>query len=254
MMATYPGLYELNYDSPPNCPFNELNPSLWLRLHSLHCTNSPPCSIDEPADSCYFRPLHFMIKYGYHAPRTPGSHTTDIKPHNPAYVSLWNLHPHRCRIAFDKLRTSTKLAPIDKPEFVFPLLPVIKSKDLWRHEKLGTNLKVRLTSDISTAGGNEMFCDWKFKFLALHAVTLLISRGDFLTTRDITGFYNRLPAGESLRRFQCFQDPRSYAKDDPRNNLRRPPHTNPGERLGTAAKPPPHSHNKNETDHIYSSV
>ena len=45
----------------------------------------------------------------------------------------------------------------------------------------------------------------------------MICRGDFLSTRDITGFFNRLPAGELLRSFQCFQDPRSYASSSRAN-------------------------------------
>ena len=103
MMASFPGLHELRYDTPPPCPFNEINHRLWLQLHSLHCTNSPPCSISKPAESCYFRPLLFMLTYGYHAPRVPLSSTDDLAEHNPAYISLWNQHPARCSKAFQKL-------------------------------------------------------------------------------------------------------------------------------------------------------
>ena len=218
MMAAYPGLSQLDYANPPKKPFNELDPSLWLDLHSKHCSNLPPCTRTKPAESCYFKPMLFMLTYGFHAPVCPAAAISDIAPHSPAYVSLWNRNPARCAKALEKLMKSTKLQVIKDPELIFPLLPVIRSKDLWRHENEGTDFKVRLTSDISTSGANPLFCDWKFKYLALHAICSLIARGDFLATRDITGFYNRLPAGEFLRRFQCFQDPKSYAKDDASND------------------------------------
>ena len=39
-----------------------------------------------------------------------------------------------------------------------------------------------------------------------------------MATRDIIGFFNRLAAGETLLKFQCFQDPRSYKKTNAANN------------------------------------
>lgn len=218
MMATFPGLLELDYANPPPRPFNELDPGLWLQLHSLHCSNLPPCSRTAPADSCYFKPLLFMITYGFHASMHPEASIRDIRPHSPAYVALWKQNPARCRKALTKLKSSTRLQVISNPELIFPLLPVARGKDIWRHENQGVDFKIRLTSDISTCGANELFRDWRFKYLALHAITKLVARGDFLATRDITGFYNRLPAGELLRRFQCFQDPTSYASNDKIND------------------------------------
>jgi hypothetical protein len=218
MMATFPGLLELNYNNPPPRPLNELDPNLWMQLHALHCSNIPSCSSTKPADTCYFKPLLFMITYGFHAVMHPTASISDIEPHSPAYVALWKQNPARCKKALEKLKKSTKLQVIANPELIFPLLPVARGKDVWRHENHGVDFKMRLTSDISTCGANALFRDWRFKYLALHAITLLIARGDFLATRDITGFYNRLPAGELLRRFQCFQDPLSYAADDKQND------------------------------------
>ena len=67
MMATFPGLTQLDYDNPPTKPANELDPDLWLSLHSQHCSNLPPCTHSKPADSCYFKPMLFMLTYGFHA-------------------------------------------------------------------------------------------------------------------------------------------------------------------------------------------
>ena len=45
----------------------------------------------------------------------------------------------------------------------------------------------------------------------------VVSRGDQLATRDVTGFYNRPTAGEKLRIMQCFQDPRTYKSSSKEN-------------------------------------
>ena len=152
-----------------------------------------------------------MLRHGYQAALEDGCSLTDIRPHSPAYIHLWNQDKTRCSKAFDKLLRSTKLQPIDNPTFVFPLLPVYKGKQLWRFKKFDTEYGPRLAEDITTSGGNAIHADWKIRHLALLAIFAILSRGDFLATRDITGFFNRLPAGELLRRLQCFQDPRSYA-------------------------------------------
>ena len=126
--------------------------------------------------------------------------------------------PERCLKAFDKLQRSTKLQPIKDPAFIFPLLPVYKGKQLWRFKKFGTEFAPRLAEDMTSSGGNDIFADWRFRYLALLAIYSIVSRGDYLATRDITGFFNRLGAGELLRLLQFFQDPRTYAKTARENN------------------------------------
>ena len=141
----------------------------------------------------------------------------DIKPHSPAYVHLWQRDKHRCDAAFEKLIKSTDIKPIDNPTLIFPLLPVYRGKHLWRFERFGTDYLPRITSDITTSGGNKVFLPWRLHYLGLLAIAAVISRGDFLATRDLTGFFNRLPAGKLLRLCQCFQDPRSYADSNSEN-------------------------------------
>lgn len=220
LMFSYPGLHLLDYDNPPACPHNDIDTIEWLRLHALHCRNSPPCTSVKSASSCYFKPLHFMLSCGYQAVLEPGHSWSDIRPHSPAYIQLWNKDSERCARAFDKLLNSTLLQPIDSPLLVFPLLPAYRGKHLWRHMTFGTDYDLRLTSDISSSGGNDIFASWRLRYLGLHALCQILSRGDYLATRDITGFYNRLPAGETLRRFQCFQDPRTYAASTADNNAK----------------------------------
>ena len=130
MLAAFPGLHELDYDNPPTCPFNELDPAKWMYYHSLHCTNSPPCSSRIPAKSCYARPLLYMITHGFHAALRKDASLDSIAVHPSAYVSLWNRHPTQCKTAFKKLRASTRLRTIKDAEFIFPILPVIRGKDL----------------------------------------------------------------------------------------------------------------------------
>ena len=218
-MFSYPGIEDLDYDNPPPiCDYNELNTAEWLRLHCTHCRASPLCTPALISDSCYFKPLHFMLRHGYQAALEEGCSLADIRPHSPAYIHLWNQDKTRRSKAFEKLLSSTKLQPIDNPTFVFPLLPVYKGKQLWRFKKNGTEYDPRWAEDITTSGGNAIHADWKIRYLTLLAIFAILSRGDFLATRDITGFFNRLPADELLRRLQCFQDPRSYADTAKANN------------------------------------
>ena len=162
-----------------------------------------------------------MLKYGFQAHLQPGRLLSDIDVHPAAYIHLWQRDEARCNAAFEKLVKSTDLKPISDPHLIFPLLPTYRKKHIWRFNKFGTDYLPRLASDISTSGGNRIFSPWQLRYLALvhtlHAVCRIISRGDYLATRDITGFFNRLPAGELLKRLQCFQDPRTYRKTSSEN-------------------------------------
>ena len=219
LLRSFPGIDKIDYDNiPPPCPYNELDVELWHKMHATHCRATPKCTATTISDCCYFKPFHYMIRYGFQAALRTGCTTADIQPHSPAYIHLWNKDKERCSRAFSKLFKSTHLQPIDNPPLIFPLLPVIKGKQLWRYEKFGTDFNLRLAEDITSSGGNDIFADWKIRYLALFAIGQIIARGDFLATRDITGFFNRLPAGELLRSLQCFQDPRSYGKTPQENN------------------------------------
>ena len=219
LMFSFPGLQEINYNSPPALPISNMDVNLWQRLHATHCTHVPACSQDHIRDDCYFKPLHFMLKYGFQAHLAPGKSLDDIRPHSPAYIHLWKQDEDRCDKAFQKLLKSTQLTQIPKPKLLFPLLPAYRGKHLWKFRKFGIDYLPRLASDISSSGGNSVFSDWRLRYLALHAICAIISRGDYLATRDITGFFNRLAAGETLRKLQCFQDPRSYASTAQENNI-----------------------------------
>lgn len=216
-MFSFPGIHELNYSKPPPIINSELNTPRWLFYHSRHCSNDPPCSACHIADSCYFKPLHFMLDRGFQAHISPGHTLSEIQPHPAAYIHLWQKDLTRCHTAFDKLLNSTDLTPIEHPRFIFPLLPAYRKKHIWRFQKFGTDYKARITSDITTSGGNSIFSDWHVRYLGLLAVCQVISRGDQLATRDVTGFYNRLPTGDLLRLLQCFQDPRTYSSSNKAN-------------------------------------
>ena len=217
LMFSFPGIRELDYANPPPIIDSDLNTNRWRYYHARHCSNIPPCTPDLISDSCYFKPLHFMLLRGYQAHIMPGCTLHDIQPHPAAYIHLWQQDLTRCHKAFDKLLNSTDLTPIEQPRFIFPLLPAYRKKHIWRFLKFGTDYGARITSDITSSGGNKIFSDWHVKYLGLQAVCQVISRGDQLATRDITGFYNRLPAGELLRLLQCFQDPRTYGNSSKDN-------------------------------------
>ena len=217
LMLSFPGLPDLDYDNPPPAIASDLDIPEWRRLHARHCSNTTRCTSTTTADSCYAKPLIFMLERGFQAALDPNYSPSNIKPHAPAYVHLWQRDKRRCDAAFEKLLNSTDIRPVDDPSLIFPLLPAYRGKHLWRFRKFGTDYLPRITSDITTSGGNSIFLPWHLHYLGLLAVAAVVSRGDFLATRDLTGFYNRLPAGILLRAFQCFQDPRTYAASNTEN-------------------------------------
>ena len=50
------------------------------------------------------------------------------------------------------------------PKLVFPLLPVVRAKDTWRHRQTGEDYKVRLCVDFKNGGLNDMLDDWQFHY------------------------------------------------------------------------------------------
>ena len=83
----------------------------------------------------------------------------------------------------------------------------------------GTDYKVRLTSDSSTAGANDVFADIKFRYWGLDDFGHEVTHDDYISTLDIEHFYNCL-ALALLRQLQFFQDPRSYAKSTAANTAK----------------------------------
>ena len=111
------------------------------------------------------------------------------------------------------LRSDKYIIPCDsKPVFCFPLLPVVRSKDVWRFVEHGVEYKIRLTSDSSTAGAKDLFADIKFRYWGVEDFARLVEQDDFIFSLDIKGFYNCLGAGPLMRKLQFFQDPHSRRK------------------------------------------
>ena len=153
-----------------------------------------------------------MLRHGFHPAYAVDKSHHDIRRHSSAYLQLWYQDKSRCEKAFEKLKKSVQLQSIVKPALVFPLLPAYRGKHLWRFEKYGTEYLSRLALDICTSGGKEIFCPWPMQFLGVHALFQVLRRGDYLATRDISRYYNRLLASHRLRKFQIFQDPSSYVE------------------------------------------
>jgi len=222
MIAAYPYLDDFDYDNEPDCPATTIVLSAWLRYHATHC--SVGCSATTTHPECYFKPLAFMLRTGFHPALEPGRTLSreSVCVTVPAYVDLWADEPRRCTVALVKLLKADKfIVPVeDTPEFCFPLLPVIKAKDIWRNKMHGLDYKVRLTSDSSTAGAKEVFCDIKFRYWGLDDIGQMVEEGDYLFTLDIKHFYNCLGAGPTLRRLQYFQDPRSYSPSTSANSAK----------------------------------
>lgn len=220
LVASYPGWHELAWLAQQKPPPGNMDLRLWRRLHARHCRVKPACTEEKINPKCYFHFIHLMLLHGFHPAYAVNKSQHDIRQHSAAYLQLWQKDPHRCEKAFVKLMDSVDLQPITKPAMVFPLLPAYRGKHIWRFKKYGIDYLPRLALDICTSGGKEIFVPWPMQFLAVRALFHILRRGDYLATKDISRYYNRLLASYRLRKFQNFQDPRSYAKDSRSNDAK----------------------------------
>ena len=70
-MFSFPGLTKIDYNNPPPVILSNLDIPEWRRLHANHCSNEPRCSSTANADSCYAKPLIFMLERGFQAAIDP---------------------------------------------------------------------------------------------------------------------------------------------------------------------------------------
>ena len=224
MMQAFPNVQDIDYDRQP--VESGINASLWRFWHARHCSR---CTQEAVHDTCYFKPLWHFLNTGFELPVRRGFDIYSAQPTRVAYVDKWREEEARCKRAFKKWEddSSGLMSPVvsSVPRLVFPLLPVVRSKDAWRHRQTGEDYKVRLCVDFKNGGFNDMLEEWPFRYWGLESVAETVSRGDWLASIDISRFYLRLPAGKQLRSVQWFQDPQSFAGD-----------TNANERISAATR------------------
>ena len=212
MMQAYPSLESIDYSAPP--VKSGINASLWKFWHARHCSR---CTQAKIHDKCYFKPLHHFLNTGFELPVKRELDIYAARPSRVAYVDKWREEEARCKNAFKKWvdDSSGLLSPVvaSAPKLVFPLLPVVRAKDAWRHRQTGKDYKVRLCVDFKNGGLNDMLQDWPFRYWGLESVAETVKKGDWLASVDISRFYLRLPAGRKLRSVQWFQDPGSFGQD-----------------------------------------
>ena len=218
MFQSMPGADSIDWAAP--AVVSNLDTKLWQQEHSVHCTHG--CSSVNPSSGCYFVVMRHYMETGYEPALVPGASLEALCPPTNAYVELWNKEPEACAAAFRKLVAesvdvlSGLLA--EPPPCVFPLLPVIRGKHLWRYHRDGTPYKVRLCMDFSTGTLNDAVAAWKFRYRTLDDVARSIQRGDFMCTIDISSFFLRLPASMHFRPFQSFQVPATYGATSKEND------------------------------------
>lgn len=224
MMEAYPNLQDIDYSARP--VQSGINSQLWQFWHARHCMRCTEVRVDK---DCYFKPVHHFLRCGFELPARRGFDIFATKPSRVAYVDKWREEEARCQESFAKWKADSSglMSPAvaATPKLVFPLLPVVRAKDAWRHRRTGENYKVRLCMDFKNGGFNDMLDDWPFRYWGLESVAETVSKGDWLASIDISRFYLRLPAGSKLRDAQWFQDPESFGVD-----------TNANERLKAAAR------------------
>ena len=212
MMRAFPGLDKINWKAAP--VQSGINADLWRCWHARHCER---CSQHKVHKDCYFKPIWHFLRTGFEPSVATGFDIFSAKPSRVAYVDKWREEEARCRESFAKWQADSSglmSAPVSSPpKLVFPLLPVVRAKDAWRHEQTGKAYKVRLCVDFKNGGFNDMLDDWPFCYWGLESVAETVSQGDWLASIDISRFYLRLPAGERLKQAQWFQDPDSFGVD-----------------------------------------
>ena len=191
----------------------------WRELHSLHCTAG--CTASRVSPGCYFWFLHHYLRAGFEPPVLEGVDVMDLLDRPVAYVDLWMQHEAKCDAAFSKWKAqagSFMSAPTKEvPEVVFPILPVVKPKDLWRWVTRGEPCKARLCLDSKCGGLNEKYCDWRFRYRPIEEAIGVLRPRAVVACIDIAAFFNKLAAGPALQKMQHFQCPGTYARSDARN-------------------------------------
>ena len=209
MINAFPGKDSIDWGADP--VKSGLNTELWKFWHARHC---PKCTQEQVHDQCYFKTLLHFLRCGFNMPVSKGCSACDAQPSKMAYVDKWREEEARCVKAFEKWKAESSglmSEPVrERPKAVFPLLPVVRAKDAWRHSLNGVEYKVRLCMDFKNGGLNDMLDDWDFCYWGLESVAETVKKGDWLASIDISRFYLRLPAGRRLREMQWFQDPASY--------------------------------------------
>jgi hypothetical protein len=206
MAASFPGLDDVDWEA--TAVDSGLDLGRWQSWHARHCDM---CSELHISDDCYFKLLYHFMSSGFDPPDRPGADKHAAKASCRAYVDKWFDEEDACEAAFEKWVRQTEhlMSPQSSVEpLVFcPLLPVIRNKDKWLHERHGIPYKVRLCMDFKNGGLNDTYLDWPFRYLAFEDIPKVVHKGDWLATIDIASFYLKLPAGKKLRSVQWFQDP-----------------------------------------------
>ena len=162
MMATYPNVKEIDYSAAP--VQSGINGSLWKFWHARHCVR---CTQARVHKDCYFKPMVHFLDSGFELPVKRGFDIYAARPSRVAYVDKWREEETRCKLAFKKWAedSSGLMSPVvtSTPKVVFPLLPVVRAKDAWRHSRTGEEYKVRLCVDFKNGGLNDMLEDWPFR-------------------------------------------------------------------------------------------
>ena len=219
LIASFPNKKDIDWEAA--AVKSGLDIAAWKRGHAKHCARCKPNTVHV---ECYFRLLCHWLQCGFNPPVREGCDVAQARASKRAYVDKWYRERARCEVAFAKWRDEAdelmSEPTASQPELFFPLLPVVREKDKWRHMKHGKDYKVRLCLDLKQGGYNDMLLDWAFRYWGLDCIAENVKRGDWLASVDISRFYLRLPAGKRLRQAQWFQDPESYAKTT-HNNERR---------------------------------
>ena len=196
-----------------------LNIPLWRFLHAMHCKKCTKYRVD---DSCYFRLVFHFLRSGFEPSVMDGKSLQDAVCTVRAYVDLWRAEQRGCDAAFDKWMTKMGDLVSDPtaevPDKFFPILPVVREKDRWRHLMHGLAYAIRLCMDFKSGKLNALLKEWGFKYWGLECLAERVQQDDWLATLDISSFYLRLPAGKRLRAVQWFQDPSSYGCDNNAND------------------------------------
>lgn len=217
MVKAFLDMTDVDWDAKP--VDSGLDIPLWRQFHALHCKK---CTSEKVDESCYFRLLFHFLRSGFEPSVKDGMSLQDAVCTVRAYVDLWRAEQKGCDAAFDKWMTKMDMLVSDPtatvPDKFFPILPVVREKDRWRHLMQGLAYAIRLCMDFKSGKLNDLLKEWGFSYWGLECLAERVEQDDWLATLDISSFYLRLPAGRLLRAVQWFQDPSSYGPDNNAND------------------------------------
>ena len=196
----------------------------WLLMHTASCkacqvaaaaqrvTGSPR----RPADDCYARWMLHQLRTGFDPVFVETPKRVRIPNHAPVYDDFDVTSQY-----LEQVERRGVLSPrqLTRPDFVAPLLTIVRPKHRREAERRGVTPKGRVCLDVKASTLNESLADWRFSYdTADAAVRLIHGPGAWVAKLDLEKYFLALAASERLQHHLWFSDPRFEPQWDARRD------------------------------------